>query len=308
MAPYDRMHTASAAAQQRFIEDGRRFPPNSYEDTSLLWRGSTWRQPAPAERAMLMGLPTVVLAEILPGADQATRTAKLNSVIGNGFHLPSLMLALVVLFQLSDQAMGHHVPHPLPQPEERALLSRIKGTVFDQQFLKDSPHVMSTQAVAADMLRILDGIPVPQSLAKKTAMALAELDLYSLQAYWVYICQKGHTEMDAPPCWRAQKQRGLAVAAQGHQRASGNSSKGIDHLLPPGLGNNQHIKEASRLASPFSADVPLDLDLQFALLAVVLFWSSCTSLAKTAGAYPAEGPPGLGPLAGPLGQAQGAVS
>ena len=55
--PTDRVRQATPAAAARFFEDARRFPPAAYEETSLVWKGSQWRQLLPEERAQIMGVP-----------------------------------------------------------------------------------------------------------------------------------------------------------------------------------------------------------------------------------------------------------
>lgn len=59
--PEDRVSEVSPAAAQRFYEDHRRFPPASYEEQSLLWKGTEWRQLEPEERTQMMGWPIHIL-------------------------------------------------------------------------------------------------------------------------------------------------------------------------------------------------------------------------------------------------------
>ena len=66
------------------------------------------------------------------------------------------------------------------------------------------------------------------------------------------------------PAWAMQKHRALAMAGCGVQRAPGDSKRGLDHLLPPGLGRRQHVDQALRMPSPFSQQTPMDDDLNFA--------------------------------------------
>ena len=48
------------------------------------------------------------------------------------------------------------------------------------------------------------------------------------------------------------------------QRAPGNSSRGLDHLLPPGLGREKHMEAARALPSPYRPGTVTDPDLRFA--------------------------------------------
>ena len=61
-----------------------------------------------------------------------------NSVVGNGFHMPSLMLALLIAFQLIpglDAAQLHQ--NPIEQ-EEQELRVRVSHTAFDSKWLSPS--------------------------------------------------------------------------------------------------------------------------------------------------------------------------
>ena len=94
-----------------------------------------------------------------------------------------------------------------------------------------------------------------------------------LQLYFKFLALRGHTGHEAPPPWEPQKDRALSAAAMGVQRASGGSKQGLDHLLQPGLGEQEHINQARRLRSPFAAAARLDSDLEFAFEAYVVFGS-----------------------------------
>ena len=52
-------------------------------------------------------------------------------------------------------------------------------------------------------------------------------------------------------------------AGLGQQRAIGDSTKGLDHLLPPGLTPEQHMRQARQLLSPFGVDATADEDMLF---------------------------------------------
>ena len=105
--PEDRISEASAQAVDRFFEDHKRFPPSAYEDNSLLWNGDAWRQPFPGERCQIMGLPPSAVVSP-PGPMHAKHKVQ-NSWVGNGFHLPSILVLLCFIPQL----LGAKVPPPI---------------------------------------------------------------------------------------------------------------------------------------------------------------------------------------------------
>ena len=82
---------------------------------------------------------------------------------------------------------------------------------------------------------------------------------------------RGHTGTEAGPEWASQRQRALAQAALGSQKAAGDSKKGLDHMLEPGLGKERHIQRATAAANPFEVKQPTDLDLAFAAEALAIF-------------------------------------
>ena len=99
---------ASQAAQVRCTLDENRHPPESYEAHSLLWRGQEWRTYLPEERALLHGLPPCVtdpVKELVKG--HSCQLAKRNSILGNSLHLPSFLLAFIVLLQLAQSQPLH---------------------------------------------------------------------------------------------------------------------------------------------------------------------------------------------------------
>ncbi|CAE8638050.1 unnamed protein product, partial [Polarella glacialis] len=101
-------------ALRRFEADGRRFPAISYEPQSLMWsKSGTWRPPCPTERASLMMLPHDVVTSVSVDSSEETpqREARQNNLVGNSFHIPSLMMVLILLFQ-TIQAKGSLLPEP----------------------------------------------------------------------------------------------------------------------------------------------------------------------------------------------------
>ena len=55
------------------------------------------------------------------------------------------------------------------------------------------------------------------------------------------------------------------LAAFGIQSAAGASSRGLDHLLRPGLGPEGHMAKALKLDSPFSREHEPEDDIRFAV-------------------------------------------
>ena len=266
--PADSMKRATPAAADRFKKDHRRFPAMSYEEGSLLWRGTEWRQPDPAERAILHGLPPAMVESIQAAGGPEQATAARNSAVGNGFHAPSLMLALILLFQMMPQAQA--LPRSLPEPREQGLQERIRNTAFDNYLVDRFPGVLSARDLVRDMQ---EQLPMIRGNWDKVETILHRGNLRRLQRFWIFLRLQGHTATEAGPEWAMQRQRALAQAALGSQRSAGDSKKGLDHMLTPGLGKERHIVEATKANNPFEVKQPMDLDLAYAAEALATFWA-----------------------------------
>ena len=115
------------------------------------------------------------------GGDEKTTAAR-NSAIGNGFHVPSLMLALVILFQMLPQ--GQASIREVPDPRERELVCNIRNTAFDDYLVDRFPGLLSAAAVVRDMQHQL---PMISDHWTRVENDLGEINLNRLQRYFGYI-------------------------------------------------------------------------------------------------------------------------
>ena len=195
-----------------------------------------------------MGIPSTALQEVLKDeTDKAKRIAKLNGAVGNSFHIPSVMLVLVLLFQLSERAMAMPLPPSWTTASETRLRGRIRDTVFDEYYVNRSKFLATNLEVAEETLRLLSCVSLPEDVRKTFILDMAQLDLSGFHAYWIFLCESGHTECDAPPDWQAQRFRGLASAAAGQQRASGRGGWNPRQGQEKGQGNANKAKHPSEL-------------------------------------------------------------
>ena len=106
----------------------------------------------------LRGIPPSLVRGLTAETSQQT-IALQNSAIGNGFHMPSLMLALVILLQLVTVGEAISPYLGLMDVEEQALRSRISHTAFDPQVVKAFPGTLSQRAITASMKLQLSVLP-----------------------------------------------------------------------------------------------------------------------------------------------------
>ncbi|CAE7251191.1 unnamed protein product, partial [Symbiodinium sp. KB8] len=128
--PEDHIREVSPSAAERFLQDGKRFPPAAYEEHSLLWRKEEWRTPTPEERSQVMGIPPAC-TEAMQGT-AAVRTQKRNSAIGNGFHIPSLLVATV------------GIP---AQPTDHVAM-RVRDTIWEPGYLENFPGATTVEPLS----------------------------------------------------------------------------------------------------------------------------------------------------------------
>ena len=235
----------SPAAAFRFEEDHRRFPPGSYEDASLMWRKNEWRQPSTLERCQLMGIPPSVLDSVSGPPDRRRQVQ--NSLIGNGFHIPSIMLLLCLLPQLLDAK----IPSPLLDYDEHSLATRLEMTVWAPGRLQTFPGLLEAPAVCDLLPACFPDIDLPAALLQDVCIQLSMCDLWALQAFPAW-CRLRQLPWDSlGPTHIQGKMKAALYAGLGTQRFSGSSSRGLDHLLPPGLGKEEHMVQSADLPSPF---------------------------------------------------------
>jgi len=260
--PTDRTGASSPSAVEKFFMDARRFPPSAYEDRSLLWKGDDWRQPLPSERAQLMGIPPDCL-EHVPG-DAAVKRQRQNSLLGNGFHIFSVVAILCVLPQLLEAT-----PAPsLRWAPEVELHERLLHTVWEPGRIAAMPGLFTAHSVAQRLPGFFPDCEVPAEVWMDVERRLSHCRLAELQAYAAWCTLRGLStdELGPQPLHRADRAR--IYAGLSGQRHPTDSAKGLDHLLPPGLGKEGHIEQALQLPSPFRAGAWPELDVQFTLEAI----------------------------------------
>ena len=258
--PTDRVGSVFRGLLRRFEQDQLRFPPGSYEEGSLVWRDEHWRQPSVLERCQLMGIPPSVLDSV-SGPPERRRQVQ-NSLIGNGFHLPSIMLLLCLLPQLLEGK----IPTPVLDYEEQALVARLDNTVWAPGRLRTFPGLLTARDVCDSLPVCFPSIQIPLDILHLVQARLNVCELHELQG----LRQLSWDQLG--PVHVQGKLKSALYAGLGTQRFSGNSSRGLDHLLPPGLGKEDHILQSAGLPSPFRPIPWPDLDVQYVIRNFDMFW------------------------------------
>ena len=204
--PEDQIGGVSATAISRFRMDGRRFPPGAYEEHCLLWKGPEFRQPDPDERAQIMGWPVGLTDEVdnmLSTSSRARRQAALNSFIGNGLHLPCIMMAFVMLLQTAGGCnISYHLPY---DPQEKALRDQVAGTVWQPGFVESFPGVLSAEQIWQDVRLVFEDHKFDRLPWRTVQELFVQQDVAFLQCYWVYAVMAGSDPLEQGQEWLAQR-------------------------------------------------------------------------------------------------------
>ena len=154
--------------------------------------------------------------------------------------------------------VGFHAPAQLSLPSS-PVCSRLCGS--QGAFRPCHPHCRQTMwwqvcRPSSAVLRCL-------SLWKQVGSRLAACDLPLMQAFAAFQLSSGHPWRELPPTPIGAQERALIYAGVTGQRYSSESAKGLDHLLPPGLGKHGHVQASAALPSPFAPCAWPDADVAF---------------------------------------------
>eukprot|EP00435_Cladocopium_sp_Y103_P006376 s317_g2.t1 len=270
--PDDRARQVTPEAADRFYADHRRFPPGSYEERSLVWKGDDWRQLEPGERAQVMGVPQAATAAIQGPASQ--RRAKRNSLIGNGFHLPSILVILMMLPQLLEAKLA-----PAMQSPDYQLRARLHNSVWEPDRLATMPGLLTATDLTREMQSMLPFEAISATIWHETTRRLRACNLAQLQAYAAWRRLRGESWTTLGPTPIFGRDRTRIFAGISGQRYAPDTARGLDHLLPPGLGPEGHMAQSASLPSPFGHQAWPEPDVQFVVDCICLWQEAMPAFA-----------------------------
>lgn len=260
--PEDRVSMVDPPTAARFYEDDRRFPPGAYSEHSLVWRGSAWRQPTPAERCQLMGIPPAAVSVQKGPSNSRTQTS--NSFVGNGFHIPCVLAVLCFIPQL----LASKIPPPWTACGELDLYSRLEGTVWEPERLSVFPDLLEAEEVVRHMQVTFARAPVQPEVWSDVLVRLKACRLWKMQYFAAWMRLRGANWVSLGPTPIAARDRARIYAGLSGQRFPADSGKGLDHLLPPGLTKEGHMSASLDLPSPFAPSAWPELDISYVVEAL----------------------------------------
>ena len=257
---------------ERFFQDSRRFPVHSYCEGSLLWNEKQWRQPSPPERAQILGVPDSLVQP--RGPDAPTRTQRANSFLGNGFHVFTVMAIFAMLPGLCESKLK------VPMSPHEPLQARLAGTLWEPDRLRAFPDLLGPEALVRDMQSQFQEFALPKAVWLETLHRLTACDLLLPQTSVAFARGTGANWQVMGPTVINQRLRAAVYTSNSGQRYSSESCKGLDFLLPPGLGKERHILAAKALPSPFQPKPWPELDIHFVLHTLAVWRESLPLLAQ----------------------------
>ena len=129
-------------------------------------------------------LSWVDLAQDLPPVERERDRA---SLVGNSFHVPSIMLAVVLLFQMVPSCTG--IPPPMYSAFERCIRvirARVQGSVFQPGMVESCPYLMDPDLMMKEMRIQLAplGVELPDLIVNdRLRQAIMSLQVYQADCY-----------------------------------------------------------------------------------------------------------------------------
>ena len=145
--------------------------------------------------------------------------------------------------------------------QETSLANRVRNTVLDEYVVIRAPGLLSPEQLFDEVkhMFVSEGelIHAPWeecrqsmsrlSLQKRSGKSI-QVAVAMIQDFVAWQIERGILQLEYGPQWLAQSQRALFQAGVGQQRAMGDSAKGMDHLLPPGLTPEPHVSQLELLS------------------------------------------------------------
>ena len=257
---------ASAEARERYQADKRAFPAFAYEDASLLWKGRDWRQPNAQERATLMGIPSSILQWAVPEEEDVTWSEQVRaSLVGNSFHVPSLMVVLMILLQMIPVVSG--IPPPMYSAFETCLRNQVRGSVFQPGMVDACPGLLTPEDMLGQIQQQFVSLEVQWPVLHvndKVRAAVRKLQIFKVDC----ILREAESDFGAPQ-WRQQNHRALAASALGAQRGGPLAKIACQPLIPGKVDKVTHMALGTCLPSPYDTHAVVDPDAGFAVRAMV---------------------------------------
>ena len=155
-----------------------------------------------------------------------------------------------------------------PSQPDDMLRERLRDTVWDPSLQPTFPDMLDAMAVVIIMRDMFEPLAIPQHIWDRTEHSLQHCDLRRLQLYAAWRRRRGETWQQLGPTPVFGRVKSAVFAGHSGQRYAPASSRGLDHLLPPGLGPKEHMRGAAELPTPFRPRDWPEPDIGFVIEAI----------------------------------------
>ena len=141
--------------------------------------------------------------------------------------------------------------------KECILRERTHGTLLGPSMVRDRVGIKAATDVLADMQEQLSSVDgsLPWTRVRRL---LCSVPLDELQIFWTLVVDQGRDGYVLEPGWAAQYRSPASWAAKGCEKTPGGTSRGMAHVIRPGLGPEEHMRQALQWPSSFGEmDLPI---------------------------------------------------
>lgn len=169
----------------------------------------------------------------------------------------------MALLSCIPQLLAYKVPPPWTPVGEMRLRERVSGTVWEPGVMDTFPDLITpTQAI--DQVRtVFQDLGIHDRVWADLIPRLQACRVNRFQFYSAWMRQRGREWSTLGPTPLASQERAQIFSGLTGQRFPADSSKGLDHLLPPGLGKECHMERSKDLPSPFQPKVWPEPDVEY---------------------------------------------
>lgn len=163
-------------------------------------------------------------------------------LLGNGFHIPSLLAIFMMLPAILDAKLVL-----APSAPDLPLRSWLKGGIWEPQRLDSFPGLLTSTQIIRDMQCCFEDILIPEPIWSDVERRLSHCKLARLQGFAAWRRLRGEPWQSLGPSPLLARDRTGIYAGLSGQRYASSSARGLDHLLPPGLGPTSWLHCSSPL-------------------------------------------------------------
>jgi hypothetical protein len=243
----------------------------------MVWDGDQGRALAPEEAEELMGLPRGYTQEI-PATSKGGANMARRHAIGNGFHIPSIILLLSLLVSphtatssLAQRSGALHSQEGRQAGQQQWAERHSKGTIWDDERLGQLPtrlaDALLDEALGLFPASLFRAPPAPEGAVRRARESLRHIDLRLFDNFGLYLTETGAPPTATGPDLQALWAKSPAHAAAGKQHRPSAAAAAMPSLVEEGLGPQQHQEKAQEVAHPFQEDAPIERNLLFAIIA-----------------------------------------